>query len=382
MDWNLISIIAFYSIIAILLVKYRKKITVQHKIFLLIKTKVGIKIIDKIARFKTFWKYWGYAAVPVGFIGMAGVMALLVWSLIKIIQEPAAAAGVSLVLPGVRIPGASIFLPFWYGIIAIVVLIVVHEGCHGIVARAHDIKLKSTGVGLLIALPLAFVEPDEKQMNKKPLSTRLSVFAAGPFANFCTGIIVLLLSVLVVAPAMASVTDMNGVYVTGVVEDMPTDLAGIGEGDIISSINGESVSTSAEFVDKMTNVKPGDTVIIGTQRGDIPVKTISRPEDASKPYIGVNFKQSMDIKASVKEKYGKLPWVLFYLSQAMYWIFLLNIGVGLINLLPLGPFVGGKIKNATLLSKLKNKRAALKLMSFISIFSLILLVLNVIGPIF
>ncbi len=381
-DLNLISIIAFYTIIAILLFRYRKKIIVQHKIFLLFKTKVGIKLIDKIARFRRFWKYWGYAAIPVGFIGMVSIVVLLIWSLVKIVQEPEATAGVSLVLPGVHIPGASIFLPFWYGIIAIIVLIVVHEGAHGIVASAHKIKIKSTGLGLLVALPLAFVEPDEKQLNRKPLTTKLSVFAAGPFANICVGLIVLLLSAMIVAPALVSVTEVSGVYVTGVAEGKPAQLTGLEKGDIVSSVNGVDVSTTEEFVSAMEDVKPGDRIVLGTERGEFNIKTISRPDDISKAYLGVNFKQNLDLKESVRARFGNLPWAISYLMQLFYWIFLLNIGVGLINLLPLGPVDGGQMIKVTLLAKLKNKVAALRIMSLISIFALFLLLLNIIGPIF
>lgn len=381
MDLNLISIIAFYVIVAALIFRYRKNIIIQHKIFILFKTKVGIKLIDKIARFRKFWTYWGYAGIPIGFVGMVGIIILLISSLIKVLREPAAAGGVKLVLPWTIASSTSfaVLVPFWYFIIALTVLIVVHEGCHGIVARAHDIKLKSTGVGLLIALPLAFVEPDEKQMNKKPLSTRLSIFAAGPFANICTGIIFLFLSVLLVVPALGAVSESSeGIYITSVSGGMPAASAGIAEGDIISSINGVETPTIIELTEILKDVKPGDEITLRTQHGEIPITTTSNPDDKSRALIGINFKPFYTSNSALEIKYNFLS----FIYGLFYWIFLLNIGVGLINLLPLGPVDGGQMIRASILDRFKNKKSALKLVSFISLFALLLLLLNIIGPIF
>ena len=204
---------------------------------------------------------------------------------------------------------------------------------------------------MLIALPLAFVEPDEKQMNKKPLLTRLSIFAAGPFANICTGAIVLLISAFFVAPALASVTETDGIAVTGVVEEgwlcekynifcpeiseFPAKQAGLQKGDIITSVNGVETLTTVEFEKELSDLKPKDTVILGTQRRDFQITTTTDPKNESRGYIGISLKQSMKLKEDIKSEYGSLPWGLYYLRQLCYWVFLLNIGVGLINLLPL-----------------------------------------------
>jgi len=58
------------------------------------------------------------------------------------------------------------------------VVVVVHEGCmHN--SAAQRIKIK-TSDGFFRVLPLAFVEPDEKQLGKRPLWQQLRVFAAAP----------------------------------------------------------------------------------------------------------------------------------------------------------------------------------------------------------
>ena len=78
--------------------------------------------------------------------------------------KPAASSGVGLVLP-FKAKGVF-YVPFFYWIISIFVIAVVHEFSHGLIARANNIKVKSSGFAFLALLvpiiPAAFVEPDEK----------------------------------------------------------------------------------------------------------------------------------------------------------------------------------------------------------------------------
>jgi membrane-associated protease RseP (regulator of RpoE activity) len=78
------------------------------------------------------------------------------------------------------------FLPpfyFTYWIVIIAIVAITHEFAHGIIARLNNIKIKSTGFGFLGPFLAAFVEPDEKQMQKTSKFAQLSVLAAGTFAN-------------------------------------------------------------------------------------------------------------------------------------------------------------------------------------------------------
>jgi len=389
MDINLISIIGLYIIIAILLIKNRHKIERQF-VALIYRTKRGLKLIDSVARFRRFWVLWGYIGIPIGFLGMSVVVFLLAKGAVKIFTTPSTATGISLVIPGVHVPGSSIFVPFWYGIISLAVVILVHEGAHGIVARAHKIKLKSTGLGLLIALPFAFVEPDEEQMKKMPLKTQISVFAAGPFANICTALIVILLSAFLLAPAIAGISEIGGgIYVTDVTEprmlssegNFPAFDAGLEEGDIINGVNNKAIGTTDEFISELNSIKPGEKITLTLEDRVVEVTTSVNPKNETRAYVGLSFKQNVMLKESVTERFGKFPWILFYLAQLFYWLFTLNIGIGLVNLLPLGPLDGGRMVSASL-SKMKNTLLAKKLFTFLSLIALGLLVLNIIGPAF
>ncbi|MEK6819484.1 MAG: site-2 protease family protein, partial [Nanoarchaeota archaeon] len=60
---------------------------------------------------------------------------------------------------------------------------ITHEFSHGIFARLHKLKIKSTGFAFLGPILGAFVEPDEKQLEKTKKLPHMSILAAGTFAN-------------------------------------------------------------------------------------------------------------------------------------------------------------------------------------------------------
>ena len=84
------------------------------------------------------------------------------------------------------------FLPpfyFTYWIIIIALIAVPHEFAHGIFAKLNKVRIKSTGFGFLGPFLAAFVEQDEKQMQKTSKFAQLSILAAGTFANILVMIV-------------------------------------------------------------------------------------------------------------------------------------------------------------------------------------------------
>ena len=73
---------------------------------------------------------------------------------------------------------------------------------------------------LLPIIPAAFVEPDEKQLNKSPIYQQLSVFAAGPFSNILLAIIIFLFFSFAFTPLMANVYEPAGVEITQLTDKM------------------------------------------------------------------------------------------------------------------------------------------------------------------
>ncbi|MEM2908569.1 MAG: site-2 protease family protein [Candidatus Bilamarchaeaceae archaeon] len=112
-------------------------------------------------------------------------IAILFFQLIFFGNQGMAAAqpGGTLLLPGVN-------LPFLEGLLALVVILVVHEGAHAVLARMANVPINSSGIVLLGIIPVgAFVEPDEKVLSEITQKEQTRVYVAGSTANFITAII-------------------------------------------------------------------------------------------------------------------------------------------------------------------------------------------------
>ena len=70
-----------------------------------------IRISDLSPR---FWKYFMTLGVFVSFVAMIYITWLMVSSLETITTTPS----VSIIIPGVEMPGSSIYIPLWYGLLA------------------------------------------------------------------------------------------------------------------------------------------------------------------------------------------------------------------------------------------------------------------------
>ena len=194
-DLYILSILVFIILVAVYVVIDRKNFK-REFIVLLRRTQKGKKTVEKLgSSFPRFWKGVGYVGVAAGFYASVFVFITLAQNLVRI-AAVGGPSGLSLVLPSpfktVSTAPGVLAVPFWYWIIAIGLLVVVHEGMHGILSAAHKIKIKSLGWGLFLIIPLAFVEPDEKQLQKRKAMTQMHIFAVGSLANFF-GIATLLL---------------------------------------------------------------------------------------------------------------------------------------------------------------------------------------------
>ena len=203
-------IILFYLAIIIFLIIKRKKITTQAKVIILYRMKWGLKWMDKYAKkFREWIIILGYIGVGAGYIGLIFISYILIKNLYDLITQPAAVSGVSLVLPGLNVPGLGV-LPFWYWLIAIFVIAIVHEFAHGIVARAHNIKVKNTGIVFFGPIIGAFVEPSEKKLQKEKDIKQYSVLAAGSFSNIILALVALLLLNFAFMPLQQTMVEPTG----------------------------------------------------------------------------------------------------------------------------------------------------------------------------
>ncbi|MBU0591700.1 hypothetical protein KKF81_05235 [Candidatus Micrarchaeota archaeon] len=92
--------------------------------------------------------------------------------------------GGTLLLPGVN-------LPFFEGILALAIVLIVHEGAHAILTRIAKIPLLSSGIVLFGIIPMgAFIEPDEKKLSKLDDERQTRVLIAGSTSNLITSCVI------------------------------------------------------------------------------------------------------------------------------------------------------------------------------------------------
>ena len=386
MDLQTIGAFAFILLMVVFLYFQRKNIKIQKILYpifylLLLKSKFGISFMDKFARrFSKQLKYLGYAAVVLGFLGMAVISYSLVGNIYNLLTKPAATPGVGLVLP-FKIKGAF-FVPFFYWIISIFVIAVVHEFSHGIIARKYGMKIKSSGLAFLAVLvpivPAAFVEPDEKELKKKPHKEQLSVFAAGPFSNIVLAFVVLGIALFVFFPISNKIMELNGVEVTGFVEGKyPAEKAGLAKGEVIKEIDGTAITLVGNFSKLMEEKRPGDNIFVKTDKASYNINLAANPENKSMAYLGVYIQQNQKIKDSVIKSYGNfIPNSLLWFIGLLYWLFVLNLGIGLFNLVPIGPIDGGRMMQLVC-HRLFDKERGDWIWKRISIFFLLLVFVNI-----
>jgi len=315
----------------------------------MIRTKIGIKSMDKWARkYSKILHKLCYVMIAFGFLGMIVVSFELIRGLFKIMTSTASQA-VGLVLP-VQVKGAF-YVPFGYWLFSVLFVLVVHEFSHGLIARLFKLKVKSTGIaflGVLVPLlPGAFVEPDEKKLAKASAFKQLSVYAAGPFANLFFGTIFTLLFFLVLSPMSAALYDHNGVEITGYIDmNAPAAINGMAVGEVIKEIDGTEIRKTQDFSDAFESKAAGDRMHITTDKA---IYDLSLAENNGNAFLGVYASQTKEFSQAIISSYGTfLPSLLNVFVQLIYWLALLNLGVGLFNLVPLGPLDGGRMLHTAL----------------------------------
>ena len=159
MDIQLIGFIIFLILITAFLYFKRDKVEVQKVLFpvfyfILYKTQVGIKQMDWLGKkHPRLLDALAKISIFTGFVGMALMCFMLIENFYKMLFVPSAAPGVALVLP-IKLKG-TFYVPFFYWIISVFVLAIVHEFSHGIFARRYGIKIKSSGFAFMgIFLPI------------------------------------------------------------------------------------------------------------------------------------------------------------------------------------------------------------------------------------
>ncbi len=291
---NSTNIILLVFLLYWLLVMFldRRGILAKHNItaygpVLMFRTTKGQGFLDKLAVHKRFWRTFANIGLPAMLIGMLAMFILVLYidyMMIKSFQAQ------TVPVPGkfneprniFLIPGINEYIPFYWGIIALIITLVVHEFSHAILCKVEGIRVKSMGI-LVALVPIGgFAEPDDEQLlgkkeekteaeaglvEPKKLATRserVRVLTAGVMANFVTAFVafVLFFSLL------GSISPVGDVMVTSVVPGYPADLAGVKPNMILTGINDKNVNTAHDFIIYAKTLEPGNNVTLHlTEKG-------------------------------------------------------------------------------------------------------------------
>ena len=174
------------------------------------------------------------------------------------------------------IPGVTSFVPIFWPILALIVAVVVHEYGHGLMARAHGMRIRSFGILIAGIIPVgAFYEPDQEEMRIAPQRDRLRMFAAGPSVNIVmTYFVVILLAVV----SSGLTAKQDGVYAVGIIEGSGADEAGLLPYELISEVDGVAIATGDDLTGILNQHDSGDLVTMlvssNPMRGDVVFREI------------------------------------------------------------------------------------------------------------
>ena len=358
---------------------------------IILKTQRGQSLMEKLSKFRFILILSWISLILMPIFSILAVSILLLTASLYLsfpeVREIARETGPQGAL---LIPGINPYLPIIYGWIAIFIGLVIHELSHGVIAKAVDIPVRSSGIMFFLFLPIgAFVEVDDTKLDSVSFKKSGRIIAAGAGSNIVVGLMALILLVGVVN-TMEPVAD--GIPVSKIVVDSPANMAGLLPGDIITHLNGIPVDDSNVFSQNFNNLSPGDEIILTVQRQsvqyDYPIILSSRPENSEEPFIGI-MRPSIDINDSLHRYQNGLSFstdLLVYFSfpsgdsysipfstsmqnfytsslgnqyivfsNLLFWIWFINFNLGIFNSLPLGPLDGGQAFKRGLKSVTGNK---------------------------
>jgi membrane-associated protease RseP (regulator of RpoE activity) len=279
------------------------------------------------------------------------------------------------------LPGINPYIPIAYGIIGIVVAVIVHEGTHGVIARRLKLPVKSTGILFFLFVPIgAFVEIDEKLIQKIKARDSSRIMAGGPGSNVIVAVIALILLVLLLGGLAPR---YGGVPVIQVFSPSPANTlhnqGHLQSGDFIAAINGSQVTSDQVLTDFLSNTKPNQSVSLtidhNGQLNTYSIILAANPNNSSKGFIGVSVVDLNAVKSNYANAYRSNPFLYlvvpgvvsqaetivpfsatlhsYYVSPILgdawypfaltvFWIFFININLAFFNAIPLYPLDGGQ----------------------------------------
>jgi len=363
-DIEIISTLLFFLLVGILVYRDRKRIQYDHGIIIKKWTK-GREAIDGFVN-----KHWKLIMWVGNFAAVSGTVISIVGFGLLLKMTLSFEQMFGIILPSVstvKYPEPVVSVPFWYWLIGVFVIMTSHEFMHAVFSRLESVSIKSFGVILFFVLPIgAFVDPSQKQINKLRMISKLRIYAAGSFGNLVMAVAVFLISMLTVS-IFSSMIAEAGIAFKQTIAGTPAETAGLS--GVIYQMNDTRISNETDFESFMNRTAVGDVVIMKTSTGLYEIKTVARPDDVTRPFVGVqNITRVYEYRLG-----GYVPDYMFEAVSVwvklLFWIFVLSIGVGIANLLPMKPFDGGYMFEEFFVKLFGKKRGklAIKIMTIITI---------------
>ena len=318
-------------------------------------------------------------SVIAGFLMMGFAFWFLLNNVSNYFVEPSEFAELTVLIPGVTLTSSASIA---YFLLSIPIVLVIHEGAHGIVATLEKIKIKTGGFAIFIALFAGFVEPDEEDFDKAKKISKLRVIGAGATSNvlfsFALGAILLtnpLFAIIVPEPILGWMyEEPDGVLILSIIEGSGAERAGLLPNDIITAVNEIDVKTALDF--QKANIVPGDTVNVSILRSgeqlEFPVVIMPSEDDPERGLIGI----MRDNSFAYKPIYNFIEWNNPSVSMFLLWLWMISFFIGIINMLPLPILDGGKFIHSIIDKKISDK-AVNSLMLGIYAFTFVLFALNI-----
>ena len=253
---------------------------------------VNSVLIKILSRTRRGIRIFADVSVVSGFLMMGFAFWFLLNNISNFFVAQSEFSELTVLIPGVTLTSSA---SITYFLLSIPVVLVIHEGAHGIVAALEKIKIKTGGFAIFIAMFAGFVEPDEEEFGKAKKISKLRVIGAGATSNvifaFGLGLILLtnpLFAMVVPEPLLSTFYELpEGVLVLSIIENSGAEKAGMLANDIITSINGKPILSPVDF----PSLSPGETATVSIIRDgqlmDFGVEIIPSPDDPERGLIGI-----------------------------------------------------------------------------------------------
>ena len=164
-DWKVVLVLIFVWYLMLRIwerngVLDRWNATRVFGVILMVRSHWGLKTLDRVARPRRFWRIYGEVALWLCLFSMFLVAIFMILAFVTTLLSPPSSVSPPTASELVAIPGINPMIPLGWGAMAFIIALVIHEFGHGLLARAHGMRIRSFGLLQLGPLPLgAFAEP-------------------------------------------------------------------------------------------------------------------------------------------------------------------------------------------------------------------------------